>query len=459
MIDEMLLELPKVVETKKVDKIKNIVKPDVSMLTEEQLEIFNEITSMKLKVFSQSLLTGYAGSGKTFLVAKIIEELLYKTKFLNIAITAPTNKAVRVLKETSAISEDNSRVQFVTLHSLLALKRVITVEGKEEYKPIMGGSEIYNYGVVLVDEVSMLDNYLYSLLKDEAESNNIMLLFIGDRGQIPPVNGGESLLFSSNLDNNYNLTKIIRQGADNPIIKVAEIVRQNGVLEEKNVLDKNNNGVIFLKIRTEEPLLNIFFNSLNFKKNPNFVKVLAWTNKAVDYYNQKIRTLIYGENCGLLCVGEKMVCDKPILNSMNQVLLNNNDEFEVISFKLKQEKKAYDFWFYEVNIISGDRPYVIKILAEKSYVPFNEELERLKQKAINAKPMTKKAAWTKYYKLMERYAAVKYNYALTVHKAQGSTFDNAIVINCDIRRIHDDINRNKLLYTAVTRAKNKLFII
>jgi ATP-dependent exoDNAse (exonuclease V) alpha subunit len=60
---------------------------------------------------------------------------------------------------------------------------------------------------------------------------------------------------------------------------------------------------------------------------------------------------------------------------------------------------------------------------------------------------------------MEKYADVKYNYALTVHKAQGSTFDNAIVINCDISRIKDVVDKNKLLYTAITRAKNKLFIV
>ena len=60
---------------------------------------------------------------------------------------------------------------------------------------------------------------------------------------------------------------------------------------------------------------------------------------------------------------------------------------------------------------------------------------------------------------MEKYADVKYNYALTVHKAQGSTFENAIVINCDISRIKDTLERNKLLYTAITRARNKLFMI
>jgi exodeoxyribonuclease-5 len=161
----------------------------------------------------------------------------------------------------------------------------------------------------------------------------------------------------------------------------------------------------------------------------------------------------------MLCVGEKMVCNKPIVNIKNQVLLNNNDEFEVVSFVLKQEKRAYDFWYYSVDIINDGRKLTINILAEKSFDSFAKEVKRLKTIAEKAKVMTKRNAWSKYYKLLERYADVNYNYALTIHKSQGSTFDNVIVINCDIERVPNVIERNKLLYTAITRAKNKLFII
>ena len=459
MIDEKFLVLPRLVEEPKVIKSKVIKKPNIEMLTEEQSTIFDLITNTPINNFSQTLLTGYAGSGKTFLVTKILEEVLYKHKHINIAITAPTNKAVRVLKETSSLSEDNHRVTFVTLHSLLSLKRVITIDGKEEFKEIGFNSDIQYYKIIIVDEVSMLDNFLYYKLLGQAVSNKIMLLFIGDRGQIPPVNGGESELFTKHLDNNFNLTKIIRQGADNPIIKCAEIVRNGERLEHKNILNGQNNGVIFLKLKTEEPLLSVYFNSINFKKNPNFVKVLAYTNSAVNYYNELIRKLIYGENCGQLCVGEKMVCDKPVRNSKNQVILNNNDEFEIIYFKLKKETKKYDFNYYDVDILSNGEEYTIKILANESIDSFNEELEKLKEKAINAKAMLKREAWVKYYKLLERYAAVKYNYALTVHKSQGSTFDNSIVILCDINRMKIKEEKDRLLYTAITRAKDKLFII
>ena len=458
-MNEKFLELPKLVKEEKLPKLTSIKEPDVSMLNEEQKKIFDKVTSVPMRKFSQSLLTGYSGTGKTFLVTKIIEEILFKHKGIKIAITAPTNKAVRVLKNLSSICETHSQVEFNTLHSLLGLKRIITQDGKETYGPECGGGNIGEFDMVLVDEVSMLDNTIYDQLIDNSKYNKIMLLFIGDRGQIPPVNGGESILFTQDLDNSFNLSKIIRQASDNPIIQIAQKIRNNEDIKEETVVDKDNNGVIFLKINTEMPLLERYFNSEHFDRNPNFVKVLAWTNNAVDYYNDKIRKMIYGEKCPKLNIGEKMVCNKPITDSKKRVILNNNDEFEVLSYEMKEDKTALKLSYYSVKVRSNGEIYTIKLLAEKSQAVFDKELKALKTKAEKAPAMMRRNAWLKYYNFKDKFADVKYNYALTVHKSQGSTFDNAIVINCDIKRIMDKKDRNKLLYTAVTRAKNKLFII
>lgn len=456
---EEYLVLPEVVVEKKVPKLTVVKKPDISMLNSLQREIFDKITNIELRRFSQTLLTGYSGTGKSFLVTKIIEEIISKNKFINIAITAPTNKAVRVLKNLSSIDEMHPQVEFTTLHSLLGLKRVITYDGKEEFKADYGDGGISRCDIVLVDEVSMLDNMLYSQLIETAKYGKKMLLFIGDRGQIPPVNGGESLLFTMDLENNFNLQDIIRQASGNPIINIAKKVRMNQPFLHETEVDEDGNGVIFLKINTETKLLETYFKSKNFDMNPNFVKVLAYTNKAVDYYNDKVRKLIYGEKCPRLNVGEKMVCNKPITDSKNKIILNNNDEFDVVSYVLKTDRTKLKLSYYEVVVRSDDKPYVIKILAEKSEPAYERELARLKRAAENASIMKKRNEWLKYYRFMGKFADVKYNYALTVHKSQGSTFDNAIVINCDIKRMFDVVERNKLLYTAMTRAKNKLFMI
>lgn len=456
---EDYLILPEIIVEEKQPKLTVIKKPDISMFNDLQREIFDKITNIPLNKFSQTLLTGYSGTGKSFLVTKIIEEILYNNKKIKIAITAPTNKAVRVLKNLSSISETHPQVEFTTLHSLLGLKRVITIDGKEEFKADYGDGNISICDIVLVDEVSMLDNSLYQQLVESAEYGKKMLLFIGDRGQIPPVNGGESVLFTMDLTNNFNLKDIIRQASGNPIINIAKKVRMNEPFAKLTEVDENGNGVIFLKINTEIKLLETYFNSKNFDVNPNFVKVLAYTNNAVKYYNNKVRELIYGKNVPILNVGEKMVCNKPIVDSKNKVILNNNDEFEIVSYVLKTDRTKLKLSYYETIVKSEGKLYVIKILAEKSIPAFEKELARLKRYAELAPLMKKRYEWVKYHKFNAKFADVAYNYALTVHKSQGSTFDNAIVINCDIKRMYNIIERNKLLYTAMTRAKNKLFMI
>jgi len=453
------LDLPKLEVIQKTLKSISVNSPNIDMFNSLQREIFNCIVNLNVNTFSQTLLTGYSGTGKSFLVSKIIEELIYKNIGLNIAITAPTNKAVRVLKDLSSICETHSRVSFITLHSLLGLKREITSDGKEVYKSDFFGCNLENYNIVLVDEVSMLDNELYCTLVELAEMNNIMLLFIGDRGQIPPVNGGECKLFTMELENSFNLTDIIRQSDGNPIIKLAEKVRRNDDFNIESDVDINGDGVIVVKLNTEMLLLETYFKSPNFNANSNFIKVLAWTNKAVDYYNSKIRGIIYGDNSPKLNIGEKMVCNKPISDSTKRVILNNNDEFEVISFSVKQDRTALKLSYYSVNVISNNKQCVIKILCETSEKAYYKELEKLKKNATDDKSYNRRNSWVKYFNYLDKFADVKYNYALTVHKSQGSTFDNGIVINCDIIRLQDKIERNKLLYTAMTRVKNKLFII
>jgi exodeoxyribonuclease-5 len=142
------------------------------------------------------------------------------------------------------------------------------------------------------------------------------------------------------------------------------------------------------------------------------------------------------------------------------VLLNNNDEFEVVSYDVLTEKTGYPFKYYALDVLNEGERYTLKLLHEDSFLSFNNALESLKKEAIKTKDnYARRLKWVNYFKLSEKYIDAKYNYALTVHKSQGSTFDNSIVIYCDILRIKNIEERNKLLYTSITRAKNNLYLI
>lgn len=433
-------------------------KPDISMLTGKQLEIYEVLSKIKLNTFSEYVLSGYAGTGKTFLVGKIINQILYDNKTASIAVTATTHKAVKVLKELNKLNKDVDNVEFYTLHSLLGLKREINSDGTETFVEDFFGSKIEDFSMVIIDEVSMLDNDLYNMLINQTKKRLIPLLFIGDEKQIPPVNGKEFILFTKEMGNKYTLTDIIRQQNGNPIIELSKNIREG---EKLDFVDKENDngGVKYVKLGLEDEYINDFFTSDVFKKEPNHVKILAWTNSAVSYYNDKVRKAIYGDNCDRICIGEKMVLNKPVVLG-KKVLLNNNDEFEVVSYDVLTEKTGYPFKYYALDVLNEGERYTLKLLHEDSFLSFNNALESLKKEAIKTKDnYARRLKWVNYFKLSEKYIDAKYNYALTVHKSQGSTFDNSIVIYCDILRIKNIEERNKLLYTSITRAKNNLYLI
>jgi ATP-dependent exoDNAse (exonuclease V) alpha subunit len=69
-----------------------------------------------------------------------------------------------------------------------------------------------------------------------------------------------------------------------------------------------------------------------------------------------------------------------------------------------------------------------------------------------------KSLWVKYYKAQQAFADVAYNYAITAHKSQGSTYKNVFVIEDDIDFNTNIVERNKIKYTSYTRPTDKLFI-
>ena len=86
-------------------------------------------------------------------------------------------------------------------------------------------------------------------------------------------------------------------------------------------------------------------------------------------------------------------------------------------------------------------------------------MKGLKAYAITKKGYDAKKAWVKYYEFMRQFADVGYNYAITCHKAQGSTYKNVFIIEDDIDTNQNIFERNRIKYTAYTRPTDKLFVI
>lgn len=480
-----------------------------AVLNEDQQKAHDTLVAYIMgqdKTYAMWVLEGYAGTGKSFTLAHIVATV--RNKDTNggdlwgkrIAMTAPTHKAVRVMKK---FARGFPGVGFATVHSLLGLKEQIDSNGKIKFVQDKDPTKIKieGYDVLFLDETSMLADELFALLLPYVR-RGLKLIFVGDPVQIPPVNHKDAkpLIEAERAKHNIGiikLEKIVRQALDNPILTYATRIRKSYQSDvdfsaATHVLDTTPQaGIVSIKESDEERLSGVleqYFNCEEFRQDADFMKVIAWRNNTVDTFNRMIRRLIYKEpNLPLIMVGEKLIVDAPIIMPSSQrILLANNEEIVVDRFQIQETEIDY----LTMNLINRewvpDNPSVslkyyntfVKYFDEDGFeqeanIRILHETEKTKLQAILNE--IKKAAtavdysspfrgklWQSFYAVDRKFAAVKYNYAVTSHKSQGSTYGNCMIVDWDIaanRRAGATEERNRIRYVAATRARHLLFIV
>jgi exodeoxyribonuclease-5 len=464
-------------------KDKKIV--DIGVLNEDQSESFEKlrdyISSSSDDIY---VLKGWAGTGKTFTISVLVRyvlEVMYPNKKYKIAVTGPTNKSVRVIRKTSGIK--HPRVIFQTIHKLLGLTERITLDGKQEFVNQGTPPQIDSVRLLIIDEVSMLNDDLFEMILEYRGKTKIICM--GDPAQIPPVGRPDCIPFREELYDKYRihplqLRTIMRQNKGNPIIDISVKIRQN-IESRRNPVEpvttklENDEGVEFLNLNEKETRLNFpsflerYFKTKKFENNSEYAKIIAWRNKTVASMNQIVRRVIFGEDKikSKILIGEKLIANSPIIEG-EFVLFNTNDEFTVDSFEILKEKKKdqqgleLELKYYEAVVTYLDdqdelKKAYIDILHEDSEEDFRWLLNDLKSIAIEKKGKDK--SWIKYYEFMRRFADVGYGYAITCHKAQGSTYDTTFVLEDDIDMNMDIVERNRIKYTSYTRSSRKLYVL
>lgn len=444
-------------------------------LTEDQQKIHDQIYDFVTDSESTKnmiLLEGCAGSGKTTLTQCLIEKIFNSGKVHNIAVCAPTHKALRVIKE-NCDEAVRKKVAFSSLHSLLGLKHKITKDGKEVFeRDSKSISKFFLYDVIFVDEASMVADQLFTEILDQ-NYKGAKVIFIGDSNQINPVNHKHSvpMLPEKRVEfgiDHCQLTKIIRQAEGNPIIMTSQKVLNNTFAYksgDRELVEENNQGVAMISAAQTKvlgQLLTYYFCSEEFDKNANFCKVIAWRNVVVDEFNTTIRQLKYGLSAPKLVMNEKLLVDRPIkFEGRDEIQFNTNEDLVVKDLTIKDKfiGKA-TFKYYDVNVDGDNANGNIHILHESSEKLYKMTLDSLAQDATKEVENFKRVEkWRKYFQFMENFAQVKYNYAITAHNSQGSTYDNCFVYYSDICRNNNANERKRILYTAFTRPKNMLYIM
>lgn len=443
------------------------------VLNEEQRTVYNA-----LDVFLSSgpcgmfLLEGYAGTGKTTVLSEFIRDHLQANQGVSIAMTAPTNKAVKVLR--TMFRRSGRQVEFITIHKLLALRETIMDDGTQLFvRSSHVRPKIDHYQVVVVDEVSMLDDKLFKDLHDHA--GRVKLIFMGDPAQVPPVNHIDCIPFRDQERKKYSiarftLSKIMRQKDGNPIIEASFRIRKSLNMDQRinpreDIL-VDGHGLEFIdgiKMPQMKELLTKYFGSDKYRDDPDYCKVICWRNVIIKFMNDLIREILYGKDIDKIVIGERLVANAPIMEG-DSCLFHTNDEFEVVGIELgtkevnKQHFKCYyaDVEYFDVDAIKKEIQ-TICIIHEESEKAFGKMLNDIKKDALSS-PSPRKV-WKFFYDMKGEFANVGYAYGISVHKSQGSTYKNVIMLESDIDRNHKIVERNRIKYTAITRASDKVYVV
>ena len=352
-----------------------------------------------------TIITGGPGTGKTTIVNAIIQvykELIHDSE---IHICAPTGRASKRLTEITGIKAN-------TIHSLLKWDLHSNTFSVNEKNPLTGN-------LLIVDEFSMVDNYLlHQMLKASQKIGQI--IFIGDEDQLPSVGPGNVLrdLLDSQVINTIRLTKIYRHSETSNIIRLAH------------------------HIKNKEPIQNDFENDVTFySTNDNNIQkiVLEYIKIAKNngYDNDDIQVLapMYQGINGIDNLNDILQDyfnpHDNLLNEMRfgKVIYRENDKI----LQLKNQNEDYVFngdIGKLVEIDKGDSPRY-----DKMYVDYDSNIvEYTNKDFIN----------------------ITHAYCISIHKSQGSEYPLIIL---PITFAYQRMLAKNLIYTAITRAKQKLIII
>ena len=477
------INLDNVVNNNDVDKIKKSSKladnqlrlPSGKVITfnAEQLDGIIKIKKWLKGDKTFFTLAGYAGTGKSTIIKKILDNYHY-----GVVVSAPTHKAKKVVMNTTG--KDGQ-----TLHSLLGLRPDVDLDNfnpnSPQFNPI-AIPKITDYNFVIIDEASMINQELYNFILDKIKDSSTHVLFMGDPAQIPPVGEKESVVFTQTTNEIHQLTKIERQNDTNPLAFVYDALRNNltkidGGFKRISNMNDLGEGVIFTADKREfrKKILEKF-TSEEFKKDTDFAKVIAWKNDTVMQSNKVIRTELFGDKTDIIEVNDILMGYRSV-SSENQRynIIENSADYKVIN-KSDLEENSYGIKGYRIklreNLARGEFKFqdvfVIDVNNHDNLHLFAQMHDFFRDTAKVNKKM-----WAKYYefrrcnllmKTIDKFANglyrgsddiivkdLDYGYAITGHKAQGSTYNHVFVMENDINNNWVLKERNQIKYVALTR--------
>lgn len=385
-------------------------------LSEDQKEVYDKILEWMDDPASVLRIGGYAGTGKTTLLAKLISE---NSDGYGFACAAYTGKAAQVLE-----NKLDGVCEVTTIHRLAYNVRsgkdgeaIFTAKTRGE---IQGG---VNY--LVIDEASMVSDVI---LRDLL-SLRIPILAIGDHGQLPPVDGEGSLM----KDPDLRLEKIHRQAAGSPIIQLSVTIREKGKIPvpPPKGIEAIGQHSLYRRLGDELP-----------GKSPEElldVGLLTYRNRTRAKVNEVVRQVLFPGAEGVQ-VGDLVIC---LRNNHMAGVFNG---MRGIVQSVKVQRGPYDV--LKVYFPDEDKTFEGQVLRAQ----FGRE------STFNDLKSLREEAGVFVSKVSDTPDLFDFGYAMTVHKAQGSQFRQVFLYKERPYQVDED-SYKRWLYTGCTRASEKLTLV
>lgn len=429
-------------------------------------------------------LSGYAGVGKTTVVAHVVRALVRRG--VRVLVCAPTHKAVAVLEEKMG---GDSMVKAATLQSVLAMT-VRRLKGGTEVLVDSGkDGSLRSFDAAVVDEASMVGPLMFESALNKR--GRCRLLFVGDPAQLDPVQDNEITAAPSPVFDQrrvrlqWSLTEVMRQALDNPIIRLAtaarECIRGGERFTLEAVEQRLRPGDEYSLVICRGSDVDQIADKVAEAREAGFdSKALAYRNATVDGINWRAHRRMHGQDAPAFLPGNVLVAhdrNKAVLVSRGRVL----EEVEIPNATLLTVQSAQPgmrpddetgrpAWLLTMSMDDGR---MVQAWVPHDMGAFDRDVQRLygeyrrlmaiakaleqgtpeDRKHVGAARAAADAADDAAKRLRDRYAMLHHTYAMTVHKSQGSTFDAVLVHWNDIQRARTPQESNKLAYVALTRTR------
>lgn len=431
----------------------------------QQIDALNEMDRFMKSNETSMTLSGYAGTGKTSLMEMIAKK--GQKQFKPVMFCATTNKAAAVLNDR--VSKAGFKAS--TLNKVFGIN--VEVDSSKAYNArnlvnVLKDVDIMPGTTIIIDEASMINEENYKILNDIAKEHRLKIIYVGDEAQLAPVNEDKiSKVFRNGEGKVIRLTQVERTD-DNAILKEATAIRNGEPLSKVSSFNSKGEGVAYISPQHQEAINEVIDKYVKgLKQNPNYFRILAYTNKAVTAYNNQVRELlgydspiphvgepmtgyanwgyewgtksyrfINSESYKVTQVGKLTTVQTRLDNGTSVIMqavpitledsLGNIDTFNFMDIKnnaqnrqsamiLANEKKR--LWNEARRAYGREAKAAVyaKINAIDSFLFVNDNIEDSSHNLLQAK-------------------TIDFGYALTIHKSQGSTFTHVLMDDVDVSR-------------------------